>query len=102
MKPDHNWSRMPEFTWNNDRSICANFRSVSFANCVITRSALPKVNWDVVRRSLDVLRDDNVRPGFADAEHARQVELAAHGDAPVGEVDVGHRWIHARRCGPGG
>lgn len=31
--PDHNSSRMPEFTWNNDRSISANFRSASFANC---------------------------------------------------------------------
>ena len=51
---------------------------------------------DVVRRSLDVLGDDDVRPGFADAEHARQVELAADRDAAIGEVDVGHRgFTHA-------
>ena len=44
MKPDQNWSRMPVLMWYSERSMLANFRSVSFASAVIVRSALPNVN----------------------------------------------------------
>jgi hypothetical protein len=66
---------------------------VSFANCVITRSAFPNRNCTFIGGALDVLRDDHIRTLLTDADDARQIKLAAHGHAAVGKIDVWDRGV---------